>query len=259
MDHHQQQQQFCLRWNNHQNTLVSVFDSLLESGSLVDCALAAEGQCMNAHKVVLSACSPYFAVRFTLYYNYYFQYDFFFLSPCVRAHESGYCKSLSFAATTLRCIAKFHMFVNRRRRRRCIFVIRPHEAPVEYAKKKCAAHVSDIFSSWISNLFVDIVHNIIFLCLYNIVGWFSPMCLFRSAVFYVSNVTFLVIYLFVICHCICLSFHDYYTIMIFARLTEIINLLTLPFSIILTYILINDVMSNRKNCVFTFYHRMKSD
>lgn len=60
---HQQQQQFCLRWNNHQNTLISVFDSLLESGSLVDCALAAEGQCMNAHKVVLSACSPYFAVR----------------------------------------------------------------------------------------------------------------------------------------------------------------------------------------------------
>lgn len=65
MDHHhqQQQQQFCLRWNNHQNTLISVFDSLLESGSLVDCALAAEGQYMNAHKVVLSACSPYFAVR----------------------------------------------------------------------------------------------------------------------------------------------------------------------------------------------------
>ncbi|KAF0763219.1 zinc finger and BTB domain-containing protein 18-like [Aphis craccivora] len=65
MDHQQQQQQqFCLRWNNHQNTLISVFDSLLESGSLVDCALAAEGQCMNAHKVVLSACSPYFAVSF---------------------------------------------------------------------------------------------------------------------------------------------------------------------------------------------------
>lgn len=66
----QQQQQFCLRWNNHQNTLISVFDSLLESGSLVDCALAAEGQCMNAHKVVLSACSPYFAVSInkTLHY-----------------------------------------------------------------------------------------------------------------------------------------------------------------------------------------------
>lgn len=55
-------QQFCLRWNNHQNTLVSIFDSLLESGTLVDCTLAAEGRFLQAHKVVLSACSPYFAV-----------------------------------------------------------------------------------------------------------------------------------------------------------------------------------------------------
>ncbi|XP_050533109.1 protein tramtrack, beta isoform-like [Daktulosphaira vitifoliae] len=67
----QQQQQFCLRWNNHQNTLISVFDSLLESGSLVDCALAAEGQCMNAHKVVLSACSPYFAMLLNQHFDKY--------------------------------------------------------------------------------------------------------------------------------------------------------------------------------------------
>ncbi|KPJ07433.1 Longitudinals lacking protein, isoforms A/B/D/L [Papilio machaon] len=53
-------QQFCLRWNNHQSTLVSVFDTLLEKGIHVDCTLAAEGQTLKAHKVVLSACSPYF-------------------------------------------------------------------------------------------------------------------------------------------------------------------------------------------------------
>jgi len=53
-------QQFCLRWNNHQSTLVAVFDTLLENGTLVDCTLAAEGRYLNAHKVVLSACSPYF-------------------------------------------------------------------------------------------------------------------------------------------------------------------------------------------------------
>ncbi|CAH2039902.1 unnamed protein product, partial [Iphiclides podalirius] len=57
MDDHQQ---FCLRWNNHQSTLVSVFDNLLEKGIHVDCTLAAEGQMLKAHKVVLSACSPYF-------------------------------------------------------------------------------------------------------------------------------------------------------------------------------------------------------
>lgn len=56
-------QQFCLRWNNHQSTLISVFDTLLENGTLVDCTLAAEGKFLKAHKVVLSACSPYFAVR----------------------------------------------------------------------------------------------------------------------------------------------------------------------------------------------------
>lgn len=55
-------QQFCLRWNNHQSTLVSVFDTLLEKGIHVDCTLAAEGQTLKAHKVVLSACSPYFEV-----------------------------------------------------------------------------------------------------------------------------------------------------------------------------------------------------
>lgn len=56
-------QQFCLRWNNHQSTLVAVFDTLLEKGNLVDCTLAAEGKFLNAHKVVLSACSPYFEVN----------------------------------------------------------------------------------------------------------------------------------------------------------------------------------------------------
>ena len=57
-------QQFCLRWNNHQSTLISVFDTLLENETLVDCTLAAEGKFLKAHKVVLSACSPYFAVSF---------------------------------------------------------------------------------------------------------------------------------------------------------------------------------------------------
>ncbi|KAK9502395.1 hypothetical protein O3M35_011178 [Rhynocoris fuscipes] len=52
--------QFCLRWNNHQSTLISVFENLLESGTLIDCSLYAEGQILKAHKVVLSACSPCF-------------------------------------------------------------------------------------------------------------------------------------------------------------------------------------------------------
>ncbi|GLH11902.1 Longitudinals lacking protein, isoforms H/M/V [Gryllus bimaculatus] len=57
--------QFCLQWNDHKSTLVTVFESLLESGTLVDCSLAAEGQFLKAHKVVLSACSPYFELLFS--------------------------------------------------------------------------------------------------------------------------------------------------------------------------------------------------
>lgn len=62
-------QQFCLRWNNHQSTLVQVIDSLLSSGVLVDCTLAAEGQYLHAHKVVLCACSPYLETLLSQHYE----------------------------------------------------------------------------------------------------------------------------------------------------------------------------------------------
>jgi hypothetical protein len=55
-------QQFCLRWNNHQPNFISVFTNLLNSESLVDVTLAAEGRHLQAHRVVLSACSTYFQV-----------------------------------------------------------------------------------------------------------------------------------------------------------------------------------------------------
>ncbi|XP_066584383.1 longitudinals lacking protein, isoforms A/B/D/L isoform X8 [Prorops nasuta] len=61
--------QFCLRWNNHQSTLIQNFDTLLESGTLVDCTLAAEGKYLKAHKVVLSACSPYFEGLLSEHYD----------------------------------------------------------------------------------------------------------------------------------------------------------------------------------------------
>lgn len=56
-------QQFCLRWNNHQPNFISVFSALLHNENLVDVTLAAEGNQLQAHKVVLSACSTYFEVR----------------------------------------------------------------------------------------------------------------------------------------------------------------------------------------------------
>lgn len=55
-------QRFCLRWNNHQSNLLSVFDQLLHDEAFVDVTIAVEGQLLRAHKMVLSACSPYFQV-----------------------------------------------------------------------------------------------------------------------------------------------------------------------------------------------------
>jgi len=57
-------QRFCLRWNNHQTNLLSVFDQLLHAETFTDVTLAVEGQYLKAHKMVLSACSPYFQALF---------------------------------------------------------------------------------------------------------------------------------------------------------------------------------------------------
>lgn len=59
-------QQYCLRWNNHQPNFISVFSNLLNNETLVDVTLAAEGRHLQAHKVVLSACSTYFQSLFTV-------------------------------------------------------------------------------------------------------------------------------------------------------------------------------------------------
>ncbi|KAL0268653.1 UNVERIFIED_CONTAM: hypothetical protein PYX00_010503 [Menopon gallinae] len=51
--------QFCVKWSNHHGTLISVLENLFNNEMYVDCTLAAEGQEISAHKVVLSACSPF--------------------------------------------------------------------------------------------------------------------------------------------------------------------------------------------------------
>ncbi len=56
------EQQFCLKWNNHHTTILPFFDKLLEEESLVDVTLSADGQFIRAHRIILSACSPYFRV-----------------------------------------------------------------------------------------------------------------------------------------------------------------------------------------------------
>ncbi|XP_049873757.1 broad-complex core protein isoforms 1/2/3/4/5 isoform X1 [Pectinophora gossypiella] len=53
-------QHFCLRWNNYQSSITSAFENLRDDEDFVDVTLACDGKCLKAHRVVLSACSPYF-------------------------------------------------------------------------------------------------------------------------------------------------------------------------------------------------------
>ena len=54
------QQQFCLRWNDFQTNMVASFKHLRDEKSFCDVTLACDGQSTKAHKMILSACSPYF-------------------------------------------------------------------------------------------------------------------------------------------------------------------------------------------------------
>lgn len=70
------EQQFFLKWNDFQNNMVSSFKHLRDEKSFTDVScnicndhnstgffqvtLACDGQTCKAHKMVLSACSPYF-------------------------------------------------------------------------------------------------------------------------------------------------------------------------------------------------------
>ncbi|XP_050666908.1 protein tramtrack, beta isoform-like isoform X17 [Leptidea sinapis] len=58
-------EQFSLCWNNFHTNMSAGFHGLLSRGDLVDVTLAAEGRLLQAHKLVLSVCSPYFQEMFT--------------------------------------------------------------------------------------------------------------------------------------------------------------------------------------------------
>ncbi|XP_017468755.1 PREDICTED: protein jim lovell-like [Rhagoletis zephyria] len=54
------QDHYSLRWNNHQNHILRAFDALLQTKTLVDVTLVCAETSIHAHKMVLSACSPFF-------------------------------------------------------------------------------------------------------------------------------------------------------------------------------------------------------
>ena len=53
-------EKFCLRWNDFETNISGAFRELREDKDFFDVTLACDDQQMQAHKVILSACSPFF-------------------------------------------------------------------------------------------------------------------------------------------------------------------------------------------------------
>jgi len=55
-----QEDKFCLRWNDFENNISTAFRELRDDKDFFDVTLACEDNQIQAHKVILSACSPFF-------------------------------------------------------------------------------------------------------------------------------------------------------------------------------------------------------
>jgi len=53
-------EKFCLRWNDFETNISSAFRELRDDKDFFDVTLACEDEQIQAHKVILSACSPFF-------------------------------------------------------------------------------------------------------------------------------------------------------------------------------------------------------
>ena len=53
-------EKFCLRWNDFENNISGAFRELREDKDFFDVTLSCDDDQLQAHKVILSACSPFF-------------------------------------------------------------------------------------------------------------------------------------------------------------------------------------------------------
>ena len=51
---------FCLKWNEFESNVSTAFKELRDDKDFFDVTLACEGKQVEAHKVILSVCSPFF-------------------------------------------------------------------------------------------------------------------------------------------------------------------------------------------------------
>jgi hypothetical protein len=55
-------EQFCLRWNDFHSNITSAFSEIRDDDDFMDVTLVCDGDIVQAHKLVLSACSPLFRI-----------------------------------------------------------------------------------------------------------------------------------------------------------------------------------------------------
>ena len=53
-------EKFCLRWNDFERNISSAFKDIRDEKEFFDITIACEDEQLQAHKVILSACSPFF-------------------------------------------------------------------------------------------------------------------------------------------------------------------------------------------------------
>ena len=53
-------EKFCLRWNDFERNISAAFKDIREDREFFDVTIACEDEQLQAHKVILSACSPFF-------------------------------------------------------------------------------------------------------------------------------------------------------------------------------------------------------
>jgi len=53
-------EKFCLRWNDFESNISSAFKDIRDEKEFFDITIACEDEQLQAHKVILSACSPFF-------------------------------------------------------------------------------------------------------------------------------------------------------------------------------------------------------
>ena len=53
-------EKFCLRWNDFERNISSAFRDIRDEKEFFDITIACDDEQLQAHKVILSACSPFF-------------------------------------------------------------------------------------------------------------------------------------------------------------------------------------------------------